>query len=341
MVALRRALLLALLFAPAARASDMNQAPVSSPGISTGAATTASMTGNGQAGNPLAVNPSSVPFFNANHNLTLPYGVVAPTATFTIFSSAPVVYVSTIASLFSHSYIFGNDGFEFADFDLSGVRGLRLYGAGSDGDGITGILELSNSSDPWMYYRRNDTTVTAGELLGGVMWRDKDSSTGGNDNRQYDIVEADGGWSSNQQFATIRRLGINTKAQSEPQDVMVISSTGTLISHSSLGASEAGTPIVACGTCTLQVVSPSGSGADIVGNLSVSGATKPGIRTKAQLDATTPVIGDTYYCSDCAVPYDICQATGATLSGFRAAINSAINTAIPGTLVPKGCGTNN
>ncbi len=64
-------------------------------------------------------------------------------------------------------------------------------------------------------------------------------------------------------------------------------------------------------------------------------------RTKAQLDAVTPAVGDQVLCSDCAVPYDLCIATGATLSGWRATINSAINTTIPGTLVSKGCGTNN
>ena len=63
------------------------------------------------------------------------------------------------------------------------------------------------------------------------------------------------------------------------------------------------------------------------------------IKTKAQFDALTPAIGDTYYCSDCTVPYDICTATAATLSGFRAVTFSAISTAVPGTLVPKGCGT--
>ena len=64
-------------------------------------------------------------------------------------------------------------------------------------------------------------------------------------------------------------------------------------------------------------------------------------RTKAQLDAVTPAVGDQVLCSDCTVPYDLCVATGATLSGFRATINSAINTAVTGTLVAKGCGTNN
>lgn len=64
-----------------------------------------------------------------------------------------------------------------------------------------------------------------------------------------------------------------------------------------------------------------------------------GTKTKAQFDATTPMLGDMYLCSDCTVPYDICAATAASLGSFRATLNSAINTVVPGTLVPKGCGT--
>ena len=86
-----------------------------------------------------------------------------------------------------------------------------------------------------------------------------------------------------------------------------------------------------CSTCTLHVA----------GNINSVGAANLGKKTKAQLDAITPATGDIYTCIDCTVPFDLCVGTGATLSGFRATINSAINTAIPGTLVPKGCGTNN
>lgn len=67
----------------------------------------------------------------------------------------------------------------------------------------------------------------------------------------------------------------------------------------------------------------------------------PSVRTKAQMDAITGVVGLVYICSDCTVPYDICVGTGTALSGFRAVVNSAINTAVPGTLVNKGCGSGN
>jgi hypothetical protein len=73
----------------------------------------------------------------------------------------------------------------------------------------------------------------------------------------------------------------------------------------------------------------------------ISGVTARGlqVKTKVQLDTITPTFGDTYFCSDCTVPYDVCTTTAEVISGFRATLNSAINTVTPGTLVPKGCGT--
>lgn len=89
---------------------------------------------------------------------------------------------------------------------------------------------------------------------------------------------------------------------------------------------------VSSGTLTLDGnVSPS---------LTATNAIRPAIKAKADFDALTPALGDTYLCSDCTVPYDICVATGAVLNGFRATILSAISTTLPGTLVPKGCGDN-
>lgn len=77
-------------------------------------------------------------------------------------------------------------------------------------------------------------------------------------------------------------------------------------------------------------------------SLDVAGLIQEWVRTKAQIDAITPTAGgQTVICSDCTVPFDTCVSTGSTLSGFRAVINSAINTAVPGTLVPKGCGSGN
>jgi hypothetical protein len=199
--------------------------------------------------------------------------ISGPDMTATVFSSAPIVYVSTLSIPNDGLAIFGNDGLQVAMFDGNGAsRGLRVNGSNASWNtaSLIGALEVIDSGDPWIYFRRNDTGITSGELLGGTMYRDNDTSTGGTADRQYDIVEADGGWSSNQTFATIRRFGIDTKAQSEPQDVITITSTGTYFTNSSLGSAESGTPLVACGTCVLQAVAPAGSGVSITGLLHLS-----------------------------------------------------------------------
>jgi len=92
-----------------------------------------------------------------------------------------------------------------------------------------------------------------------------------------------------------------------------------------LGIDSAGT---ARGNVGIGTTAP-GSRLEVSG-----GAFKPYARTKAQLDAITPVVGDQYDCSDCTIPYDVCKASAAVLSGFYAVTNSGIT----GSLV--GCGTN-
>ena len=72
--------------------------------------------------------------------------------------------------------------------------------------------------------------------------------------------------------------------------------------------------------------------------LTMAGPLQPQKRTKAQFDSITPAVGDTYICSNCTVPYDICVATDTAVGSFRATIYSAISTVTPGTLVSKGCG---
>lgn len=89
------------------------------------------------------------------------------------------------------------------------------------------------------------------------------------------------------------------------------------------------------GSGNLNATSFVGSGASLT---SLPANHKGEVKSKAQLDAITPALGDWYICSDCTVPYDICPATAATPSGFRATTYSAISTVVPGTLVPKGCG---
>ena len=93
----------------------------------------------------------------------------------------------------------------------------------------------------------------------------------------------------------------------------------------------------------VRVSSPNGS-TDLMtigtqGDVLIAGIVKPGIRTKAQIDTLPGILGGQVMCSDCTVPYDVCVGTGTGVSQWRAVLNSAINTAVPGTLVSKGCGT--
>ncbi len=72
------------------------------------------------------------------------------------------------------------------------------------------------------------------------------------------------------------------------------------------------------------------------------GGTLAYVRTKAQIDAITPTsLGEVVICSNCTIPYDVCTGTAAVPSGFRATLNTAIATAVPGTPVLHGCGSGN
>lgn len=52
------------------------------------------------------------------------------------------------------------------------------------------------------------------------------------------------------------------------------------------------------------------------------------IKTKAQFSASTPAVGQAALCSDCAITYQLCTATAAVLSGWRASHSATV-----------GCGT--
>lgn len=54
------------------------------------------------------------------------------------------------------------------------------------------------------------------------------------------------------------------------------------------------------------------------------------LKTKAQFDASTPTVGQAALCSNCTIPYQLCTASAAVLSGWRAAHSATV-----------GCGTNN
>ena len=53
-------------------------------------------------------------------------------------------------------------------------------------------------------------------------------------------------------------------------------------------------------------------------------------KTKAQFDASTPVVGQVALCTDCTIAYSLCVGTGTTLSGWKVSHSATV-----------GCGTNN
>ena len=116
-----------------------------------------------------------------------------------------------------------------------------------------------------------------------------------------------------------------------------IVTTGTIISNASVSGS--GQPTLASGAVfgtlpnvstftsagVLQAASIASAGS-IAGSSTVSATTglsvsagplQPTQKTKAQLAAITPAVGDVYVCSDCTLTYDLVVGTGAVVNGFR------------------------
>lgn len=123
----------------------------------------------------------------------------------------------------------------------------------------------------------------------------------------------------------------------------VTSNTGSIVALSASSASitsgrfdvGGSTFSIAGGTVTVAYRVNAGSFSGDGTNL--SSLTNVVIRTKAEFDLMTPTPGTVSICSDCAVPYDLCVATGSTLSGFRAVMASLTT----GAYIPAGCGSGN
>lgn len=84
---------------------------------------------------------------------------------------------------------------------------------------------------------------------------------------------------------------------------------------------------------TAYAVKVSSQNGTNLNTITANGINIGALKTKAQIDAITPVtaeLGGWVICSDCSAPYAICTATGTTLSGFRRSDSTTI-----------GCGTNN
>lgn len=112
-------------------AGDMDQgggsASASDVGISTGVTATAAFTGNGNNPTPLGINSSSVPVFNANRNLSVPYGVIGGTGNFTNIN----IDSGTVTTIL-----------KAPQFNADGATGGFQYF--KYGGAITGLVGLSN-----------------------------------------------------------------------------------------------------------------------------------------------------------------------------------------------------
>lgn len=171
----------------------------------------------------------------------------------TTVSSAPLVNVSTLSTT-GILTIYSKGGFLTAEFDgaTGGTGGLRVN-RGTAGGSQIGNLEIFDTASPDFYFRRNDTSINAGDITGRFNWRDNDSSTGGSTVKHEDRVEAAEDWGSNGQME-LRRFFAFARRGATLYDGIVMTSTGT-----SLGAagSATNTPVPTTALSVYGVVTSS------------------------------------------------------------------------------------
>lgn len=207
-------------------------------------------------------------------SLALSYGISGGTFTATTFSSAPVMLVSTISAPGTQLNVYTEGGNRAVVVSHGANSGLRVNIGTFSGSQI-GNLEVFNTGSPALYFRRNDTSVTSGDTLGRISYRDSDTSTGGSTTKAFYRLSAEGGWSSGQTMEQAHRWGLSRSGGTEA-DYMVLSSTGLLITPG-VGSTEGS--LMACSSCALQVV----------GNGNFSGSLRQGTQfscaTGVQTDA--------------------------------------------------------
>ncbi len=64
-------------------------------------------------------------------------------------------------------------------------------------------------------------------------------------------------------------------------------------------------------------------------NVTVTGATSIAVKDNAFFNTTVGVVGATYLCSDCTIPYSLCVGTSTALSGWKVTHSASV-----------GCGSN-
>ena len=165
--------------------------------------------------------------YNPLGNLALPYGLTASTFTATEYSSAPVMHVSTFAASGDFNF-YTDDGDHALHIGAGTTSGLRVN-QGTWAGGQSWNIELFNTSEPTFAFRRNKTSISDGQTLGGLYWRDHDTSTGGSGVKAYMKVNPRGNWGSNDPMETEFNWGLS-RSGGTASDYMVLTSSGLNVS---------------------------------------------------------------------------------------------------------------
>ena len=165
--------------------------------------------------------------YNPLGNLALTYGLTASTFTATEYSSAPVMHVSTFAASGDFNF-YTDDGDHALHIGAGTTSGLRVN-QGTWAGGQSWNIELFNTSEPTFAFRRNKTSISDGQTLGGLYWRDHDTSTGGSGVKAYMKVNPRGNWGSNDPMETEFNWGLS-RSGGTASDYMVLTSSGLNVS---------------------------------------------------------------------------------------------------------------
>lgn len=178
----------------------------------------------------LTTNSFELGSINSAGLLSWSYGVEAASITATAYSSAPVVNTSTVSSPGSLRLYAGGGTLVGKLTDGVGA----MFGGNGLTNSVLGNLDLIDSGGPTLYFRRNDTSVAAGEGLGKILVRDLDSSTGGS------TVKSELAWVAAEGWASSNPMEVNAIFRFARQggtlyDGMVITSSGVVISSAGAG----------------------------------------------------------------------------------------------------------
>lgn len=227
----------------------------------------------------------------------------AESFTATSYSSAPVVYVSSVQAASQKTP--GIDQEDILFYDASGNIILNLDGGSSSGLRINQKrsnsslgsrvynLEIFGSNDnstPDAAFRSKDTTIIANQNLGNWAWRDSDSSTGGSGEKAvFGAWSGQSDWSTGTSFESEFRWGMNRENPNAFNYHLIVNSTHTitrgLVVSGQNSAALASSSQIICSTCALDV-----RGAVAISS-SVSAGNQPGVH--AYRNASAQAIPDT------------------------------------------------